>query len=144
MLNSLRPRVSSLTYDGRLLPKGGWQEGGLRFVHESAPIILVGRRLPGDESYDWDGDDWEAELRSWKGPNCDRVIEHLRQTRQTITILPMPCKFGDAKLARICEQICGYVARETEGLIHVFQTGFFNAEGESLFPYCPTHQLKTT
>lgn len=142
MLQSIRPRVTGLIYDGRILRNGGWQNGGLRLVHESAPIMRVGRLVPGDEPYPWDRDDWEAELRSWDGPNCEIVIQHIRQTRQTITITPMPCSMGSAKLARICEQVSGYVARTTDGLIHVFQAGFFDAEGESLFPHCPKHHLR--
>lgn len=143
MLDSIRPRVTGLMYDGRMLQNGGWQNGGLRLLHESAPIILVGRLVSGDESYLWDRDHWEVEFRFWDGPNCETVIQHIRQTRQTITITPMPCTLGSTKLARICEQLSGYVARTTEGLIHVFQEGFFDAEGESLFPYCPKHRLRT-
>lgn len=138
MLDSIRPRVTGLMYDGRML-----QNGGLRLLHESAPILLLGRLVSGDESYLWDRVDWEVELRSWDGLNCETVIQHIRQTRQTITIKPVPCTLGNTKLARICEQVSGYVARTTEGLIHVFQEGFFDAEGESLFPYCPKHCLRT-
>jgi hypothetical protein len=144
MLDSIRPRVSGLTHDARMLQKGDWKIGGLRFLYESAPIVLIGRLVPGDQHYLWDRADWEEELRSLDGPNCERVIQFLRQTQQTITITPMPCILGSTKLARICEQICGHAARATEGLIHVYQEGFFDAEGESLFPYCAKHRLRTT
>ncbi|ADB15359.1 hypothetical protein Psta_0673 [Pirellula staleyi DSM 6068] len=143
LLNCVRPRVSGLTYDGQLLQRGGWQDGGLRFLHESAPAILVGRLVSGDEFYNWDRAGWDAELRSWNGPNGESVIEHLRQTCQSITITPIMGSLGQARLARICEQICGQLAQLTEGLIHVYQAGFFDAKGESLHPYCPKHRLRT-
>ncbi len=76
MLDSIRPRVNGSTYDGRVLRKGGWQNGGLRLLHESTPIVLVGRLVPGDESYLWDRDDWEWYRRSksrwYAGDWCQR------------------------------------------------------------------------
>jgi hypothetical protein len=142
MLDSIRPRVTGLRHDC-LTENGGWRNGSFRLLDASGPIILVQRLVSGDESYLWDRDDWEVELRSWDGPNCENVIQHLRQTRQTITVTPIGFKSDRSRLARICEQVSGYVAWATEGLIHVYQEGFFNAEGESLLPYCPQHRLRT-
>lgn len=144
MLDSLRPKVIGLVHDGQMQT---WNNDALRLTYETL-IISVRRLKPGDESYLWDRDNWENELRSWDGPNCEKVIQHLRHTCQTVTITPIATTtagfpLGQAKLARVCEQLCGHVARETDGLIQVFQEGFFDVQGESLFPYSPKHRLKT-
>jgi len=160
-LDNLRPPVAGLTHDFQIRD-GKWQKGVFGFETPSNPvvaeawreafgretladpIIYVGRLLPGDEFFDWDGDGWEAELRKWSETNCDHIIDHVRNTRQTIFLDPIEVTLGEYKLARICEQLCGFLARETDGLIHVYQEGFFNAEGESIFPRCPKHRLKTS
>ena len=46
-------------------------------------------------------------------------------------------------MATICEQLSGFLARTNDGLIQVYQEGFFSAQGESLLPFCPRHRLKT-
>ena len=76
-------------------------------------------------------------------PHRDYVLEHIHNTRQTVSLMPISALLGHSRLARICEQLCGYVARASEGLIHVYQEGFFSPEGESLWPHCPRHRLKT-
>jgi len=142
ILDSIRPRATGVTHDCHI-ENGGWRNGGFHLLDASGPLIFVRRLVSGDESYLWDRPDWETELRSWDGPNCETVIQHIHQTRQTISITPIAFTLGSTKLARICEQVSGCVARATDGLIHVYQEGFFNAEGESLLPYCPQHRLKT-
>jgi hypothetical protein len=77
-----------------------------------------------------------------KGPHSEFVYNHLRQVTQSVTITPL-ANLGAVKLARVCEQICGQLAESTDGLIHVFQEGFFNRDGESLLPCNPKHRLKT-
>ncbi len=78
-------------------------------------------------------------------PHRDLVISHIRRTQHVIHLVPTPVlELGPSKLARMCEQLCGCLARTNEGLIQVFQEGFFSAQGESLLPYCPRHRLKTT
>lgn len=110
----------------------------------ATPLVLVRRVDLHDESSLWFRDGWEAELGSWPGPNAEAVIEHLRARRQTVTLTPIGINFSPTKLARICEQVCGYLARATDGLIQVYQEGFFNTDGESIFPQNPKHKLKTT
>ncbi|MBC8870516.1 MAG: hypothetical protein H8E44_13930 [Planctomycetes bacterium] len=85
MLDSIRPRVNGLSEDFPI-HDGSWCEGVFRLEGVSRPVILVRRLRPGDESYPWDRDGWEAELRSWDGPNCADVIQHIRHTRKEITI----------------------------------------------------------
>ena len=61
-------------------------------------------------------------------PHRDLVISHIRDTQQVIHLVPTPVlELGPSKLARMCEQLCGCLARTNEGLIQVFQEGFFGA-----------------
>lgn len=76
-------------------------------------------------------------------PHVEHVREHMRNVRQTIHITPVPVHLGAARLARICEQLCGFLARSGDGLIQVYQEGFFSADGASLFPCRAVHRLKT-
>lgn len=143
ILDSVRPRLDQLICDFQE-PDANWRAGQLRFKAESIPLILLSRESVNEQSSLWFRDGWEAELRSWPGPNCDPVIEHLRSRQQTFSLKPIDPRVGATRLARICEQVCGYLARETDGLIHVFQEGFFTTQGESFFPVNPKHKLKTT
>lgn len=143
MLDSIHPHVSGLTH---VFPihDGGWVEGVFRLEHSPSPLVSLRRVQRDDESSLWFGDGWEAELRTWNGPNCDDVIQYLSDTRQTVTVTASGFALGPSKLARICEQLCGYLARETDGLIHVYQEGFFSQNGDSLHPFCPEHRLRTS
>jgi len=77
-------------------------------------------------------------------PHRDLIVSHIRRTQQVVHLVPLAViELGPSRKARICEQLCGFLARTTEGLIHVYQEGFFSSDGESLLPYCPRHKLKT-
>lgn len=144
MLDSIRPSVTGLTLEFDTVD-GTWQKGGFYLAGEPRPTIQMSRVLPGAESFLWDREGWENGLRFAHGenPNYDYVIQCLRETRQTIWLTPVPYTLGQTKMARICEQLCGFLARTTKGVIHVFQEGIFSIDGESLHPYCPKHWLKT-
>lgn len=73
--------------------------------------------------------------------NKAAVVTHLKQTCQIISVTPFPRTIGIDRKARICEQLCGYLARECRGLIHVEAAGIFNRDGKSFFPYNPEHCL---
>lgn len=147
MRSALRPAISGL--DGQFEPSDGdWRNG--RLTQNSAqlganwPVVSLSRVFPGDEGYLWSRDGFIEGLKSeLTGPHAELVFDHLHQVKQSITVVPLSCDFGSAKLARICEQLCGFLAESTDGLIHVYQEGIFNREGESLLPYNPKHKLKT-
>jgi hypothetical protein len=144
MLESVRPPVTGLVPEFEIRD-GKWQAGRFRLPEETLAVIRLTRVLRGEDDFPWDRDEWETELKTWDGPmsNCDYTIQQLRKTHQTVHVMPFCGWLGKAKMARICEQLCGYLACATEGLIHVYQAGFFNRDGESLHPYCPQHRLKT-
>lgn len=87
---------------------------------------------------------WATELASWNDElNLPRVIEHGLHTRQIISLVPLAVQMSPGRLAKLCEKLCGHFCRELDGLIHVFQAGFFNSAGESIFPANPRHRLQT-
>ena len=142
MLASLRPRVDGLAYDFEPHDES-WCEGRFRLSDKTVPAIHVRRARAGDEGFD-DLARLEKILSEMDDePHRDFVLAHIRRTCQSVHVIPLDFTLGMSKLARMCEQLCGYLARETEGLIQVFQEGFFSAEGESLLPHCPRHKLKT-
>jgi hypothetical protein len=144
MMDSLRPKIPELKLE-LMAPDGEWREDFLRLPKPVVPDILVRRARRGEDDFQLDRDGWVDELSAWGGPmpNLELVIAHLRKTQQSVFLTPISKKLGPAKMARACEQLCGYIARATDGLIHVYQEGFFSPEGESLHPYAPRHRLKT-
>jgi hypothetical protein len=145
MLSSLRPRVDGLTHEFES-DFEHWRGECFRLAGSVAPVILVRRERCGDPGFLEELQNIEHWLSAMLDePHRDLVISHIRRAQQVIHLVPTPVReLGPSKLARMCEQLCGCLARTNEGLIQVFQEGFFSAQGESLLPYCPRHRLKTT
>lgn len=141
-LESVQPQVAGLMPDFEI-HDGKWKEGSFRLESLAGPVVLASRVLPGEDAFLWDGSDWETGLRKWGEPNCDYVIQHVRNVKQTFFVTPIHFTLSPFRLARVCEQLCGYLARVTDGVIHVYQEGFFNSKGKSLLPCCPQHRLRT-
>jgi hypothetical protein len=144
MLESLRPRVDSLVHEFEPASEP-WLTGHFRLLHSKQPAI----RLRREQS---DHDEFLGRLETadqllngmLDEPHRDLVLSHVRRTQQIIHLMPCPnLEIGPSKMARICEQMCGFLARTNDGLIQVYQEGFFSAQGESLLPHCARHRLKT-
>jgi hypothetical protein len=144
MLDAVRPRVPELVHEFEP-DLGPWQTGRICLRDSQHPTILLRRHTEGDSEVAAKLEQVDRALADVRGePHRDLVLAHIRRTRQIIYLTPCPVVgLGSSKLARICEQLCGFLAREHEGIIQVFQEGFFSTEGESLLPYCPRHRLKT-
>jgi hypothetical protein len=145
MLASLRPKVAGLVHDFE--PDGEqWESGRFRLSGSEAPAILVRRHRAGSDEVRRRREMAEAALATMSDePHRDVVLSHLRETRQLIYLVPCPAPgIGAAKKARMCEQLCGALARICDGLIQVYQEGIFNSRGESLLPCNPKHSLTTT
>jgi hypothetical protein len=128
MLEHLRPRVDGLVHEFEPDVEQ-WLSGRFRLSGSKHPAILVRRESPGH-------DEFLGRLET---------LEHVRRTQQVIHLVPCASlELRPSKMARMCEQLCGFLARTSDGLIQVYQEGFFSAEGKSLLPYCPSHNLKTT
>jgi hypothetical protein len=144
MLNSLRPRVDGLAHE--FVPDNElWRSGRFRLSSSVAPAILVRRTRCGDDGFLEELENMEHLLSAvLDEPHRDLIVSHIHRTQQVINLVPLAViELGPSKKARICEQLCGFLARTTEGLIQVYQEGFFGSDGESLLPYCPRHKLKT-
>ena len=143
MLACVHPRVVGLAYNFEP-DEERWRRGQFQRQEATTPAILVSRIGPGDEGFiaaDKRYEEWLSTMSD--EPHRDFVLAHLHRTRQTVNLIPVDFTLGMTKLARVCEQLCGFLARETDGLIQVFQEGFFSPQGESLLPHCPRHKLKT-
>ncbi len=144
MPKSLRPPIQGLIHE--LEPDGEqWRSGRFRLSTSAHPAILVRRERRGDEELLRKLEDAESCLREMLNePHRDLVLSQIARTQQVIYLTPCPgIELGPSKLARMCEQLCGFLARTSDGLIQVYQEGFFNSQGESLLPYNPRHRLKT-
>ena len=114
--------------------------------------ILVECHFPGDQFFEAKIDGWLGTMNepSLWGPQAkprsaadrDLIVSTLQRTRQIVNIVPVGV-LKATQQARVCEQICGTVARQSDGIITVFEAGLFNQAGESIFPHNPVHRLKT-
>ena len=141
MLASIRPSVEKLTWESADV---SWRSGHFQISGTVVPAIRLTRIMPGEDGFSPEVRSWMAGFESQTNePQLSRVLEHVRRTRQILHLTPFPYVLGKDKLARICEQLCGHLCRETDGMIQVYQEGFFSAQGESLLPCRPQHRLKT-
>jgi hypothetical protein len=144
MANSLRPRVDGLAHE--FVPDNEqWRDGSFRLSSSVTPAILVRRARCSDYGFLEELEQIEHSLSALLDePHRDLIVSHVRRTRQVINLVPLAViELGPSRLARICEQLCGILARTTQGLIQLYQEGFFTSDGESLLPHSPRHKLKT-
>jgi hypothetical protein len=150
IMAALRPPIVGLGAEH--VPGPDWAKCVLRFPPESvglatgaaaAPSILLFRQRELEEKIAWARQIVTANP-SWGEPLVqEKLLEHLGRTKQAISIMPVPIA-REARMARVCEQICGYLCRTIDGLIQVYQEGFFDPQGESLFPKNAKHRLNTS
>jgi hypothetical protein len=145
MLNALRPPVRGLVQEFEPDDEQ-WRTGRFRLSTSANPSILVRRHSRRDDEFPEDLDKFAEIVEAMaQEPHRDLVIAHLRRTQQVIYLTPLVTVGLSARIrARICEQLCGILTRTAEGLIQVYQEGFFSPQGESLLPYSPRHRLQTT
>jgi hypothetical protein len=144
MAASLRPPIDGLVH--KFEPDNEqWRSGHFRLSGSADPAILVQRKQCGDDGFLGELEQAEDCLRDvLHEPNGDLVISLICRAQQIIHLVPCPgIELDPITLATMCEQLCGILAHTSEGLIQVYQEGFFNSRGESLLPYCPGHTLKT-
>ncbi|MFN0197962.1 MAG: hypothetical protein ACKVT0_14550 [Planctomycetaceae bacterium] len=141
--NSIRPAITNLIYNCK--PNEiNWTNSQFTLSTTSVPVITINRTTIGESQFE---DEVEKSINAYATIQGEKyqemIINHLRHTRQILHILPTGLSLGNAQLARVCEQVCGFLARETSGIIQVFQEGFFNPQGQSLMPHNPKHKLNT-
>jgi hypothetical protein len=144
MSASVQPRIDGLVHEFKP-DNEQWRSGHFRLSGSADPAILVHRKQCGDDGFLGELEQAEDCLRELlHEPNGDLVISHICRAQQIIHLVPCPgIKLDPITLATMCEQLCGILARTSEGLIQVYQEGFFDSRGESLLPYSPEHRLTT-
>jgi hypothetical protein len=122
-----------------------WRSGQFRLSGTASPAILVQRKLAGDDGFLGELEQAEDCLSDVLNErNGDLVLSQICRAQQIIHLVPCSgAEIDPATLAAMCEQLCGMIAGTSEGLIQVYQEGFFDCQGESLLPYRPGHRLQT-
>lgn len=144
MLGALSPPIKDFEFR---TPTGmhEWKTGEFWASGEAHPAILLRRLTSSDQELSERIQEFPNWLSAYSDePNLEMLLSAFRQVRQVIHVQPVPGAFGPSKMARICEQLCGYFSSVSEGFIQVYQEGFFTMYGESLLPYNPVHTLKTS
>ncbi len=141
----LHPRIEGLVHEFQP-DDPHWRSGQFRRSGAASPAILIRRTLAGDVGFLAELEQAEDCLSDvLHERNGDLVLSQICRAQQIIHLVPSAgAEIDPATLAAMCEQLCGIIARTSEGLIQVYQEGFFDFRGESLLPYCPGHRLRTT
>jgi hypothetical protein len=144
LFNAIKPPIDGLIH--RFEPDNEqWRSGQFRLSGSAGPALLLARERRGEEGFLEKLKKAEQFARELGDkPNCDLVLEHIRRTQQVVHLVPCAvAELGARRLAKACEQLCGPIVRPDDGVILVYQAGFFGAKGESLLPYNRRHNLRT-
>lgn len=144
MLKAIRPPIEGLVH--KFEPNNEqWRSGEFRLSGSMDPAILVQRERRCDAGFLDKLAKAEAFAKELSDrPNSDRVLAQIRRTQQIVHLVPCAVvELGAIKLAKMCEQLCGPIVHPGDGMIQVYQAGFFSSRGESLLPYSHRHKLRT-
>jgi hypothetical protein len=100
---------------------------------EGGATLVLERFLASEEGIRAELNSWAAHLETCEandqqGPLMERMI----QTRQLFTLHPSEDASGD----RLCVAVCGWLARQTDGVWQADGQGFFAADGTLLLREC--------
>lgn len=109
----------------------GWTAGELRLG--SGSPIHVERYLTGE-------DDLREDLNTWAGwletqdhePNHAKLMEHVIQSRQLVTIRKPVDHPNESALDDVCREICRALAVKADGVFQVDGDGWYAADGQLL------------
>jgi len=95
--------------------------------------IYVERFLTGE-------DDLREDLNTWAGwletqdhePNHARLMEHVIQTRQLVTIRKPLDHANESAVEDVCRGLCRMVAERADGVFQVDGDGWYGADGQLL------------
>jgi hypothetical protein len=110
----------------------GWLAVEFVLAEESAPLILE-CTLASEPGVRADLNAWAAELETCDyAPNHIMLMERVIQTKQWYTVRRPLDHADEVRLDKVCEGLCRYLARATDGVYQVDGEGFFAADGECL------------
>jgi hypothetical protein len=108
--------------------EAGWFQATVAFA-DTAPIH-VERFLSSEEGIRGELNNWAAYLETCDySPRYSRLMEHVIQTKQLITIRRPLDSANEVLVDAICSRLARYLARATDGIYQIDQQGFFDPDG---------------
>jgi hypothetical protein len=110
----------------------GWTGGELRLPGAGSPV-MVQRYLAAEEDIRDDLNAHAAELETMDyGPNHARLMEHVVQTAQLVTLRKPLDAADEVAVEEVLEEACRFLAAATDGVYQVDGRGWFAADGTLL------------
>ena len=109
----------------------GWTAAEIR-LGVGGPLYL--------ERYLAKEDDLRDDLNTWAGfletcnysPNCTGLMERVIQTAQLVTLRRPIDHADEVSLEKLCNEICQYLALNSDGIYQIDDEGWFGADGALL------------
>ncbi|HJZ59230.1 MAG TPA: hypothetical protein VKE74_30070 [Gemmataceae bacterium] len=110
----------------------GWTGGELRLPAGGTPVYLD-RYLTGEDDLRDDLNVFAADLETRDySPNNTRLMQHVIQTQQLITIRKPLDASDEVTLEKVLVEVCRFLAARTEGVYQIDDQGWFAADGTLL------------
>jgi hypothetical protein len=110
----------------------GWTSGELRLPRAGTPVMLQ-RYLTSEDDLRDDLNAHAAELETCDySPNHGRLMEHVVQSKQLVTIRKPLDASDEVALDAVLEETCRFLAAATDGVYQIDGRGWFSAAGELL------------
>jgi hypothetical protein len=134
LANGLQPVAPSLRVHAVKAGERGWHRTEIQWAGGATPLVV--------ERFWRDEEGIREELQAWAAwvetcadnPHHERLMQHLTSTQQVFTLRSVPEHHDAGGLDHVCQAICQYLARVTDGVYQVDQQGFFDRDGTLLLP----------
>jgi hypothetical protein len=126
-------RGSGLSVAGKFFDdEEGWFQAELLFGDQE-PTLHVECFLAKEEGVRADLHAWAAWLETVEdNPNHQRLMQHMIATTHVFTLHESDAWPKRGSIREVCIELCKFLARETAGVYHVDDQGFFDANGTLL------------
>ena len=108
----------------------GWTAGELRLPGGAA--VVLERYLAKEDDIRDELNAHAAELETGDSPAHVRLMAHVIQTQQLITVRTPAAAGGEAELDRLLLETCGFLSAHTDGVYQIDGRGWFAADGAPL------------
>jgi hypothetical protein len=110
----------------------GWQRAEIQWPGGTTTLV-VERFWRDEEGIREELQAWAAWLETCEdNPHHERLMQHLTSTQQVFTLWSEWEQQDAGGLDHVCQAICQYLARATDGVYQVDQQGFFDRDGTLL------------
>lgn len=111
----------------------GWTSAAFKLG--SGTPVFVDRYSTADDGLRDDLNTWAGYLETLDySPNHIRLMEHVIQTQQLLTIRKPIDHPNESAIEELCQAICRIIAVAGEGIYQIEGTGWYDATGELLLP----------